>query len=477
MEEETKTSKQNNERFLKRYDTVFSFLGLELVALLFFGFGGATGTMILKVLGALLAFLAFPFAENAMGKEKLKKSLITLIPLLVFFLLLGLSGFWMAYYQDSIGYGILSGVLQFLGLIALMALGFCLKCIPSLKKETVVFALLCGLAVYVLLTGLYSLARYGGFYAAIYKGQYYYFDGVIFPIDKETKALVGFQFLEASLSYGKVAAFLLASSGAGLFFKGKTKKDWKFYLVFIGLPLIGLLDLILVPHTRALLILAVIYLFAGIASLLYRKLQKNKKAAQIVTRVAYFGLIAVAAIGVGILFIDAMTGVISNANIPYISSNLRADKAFFGSIRKIIQAVIYGSSANAELGRFNLSSFLFGVSSLQSVGFSKTFEFNLLYMNGVPMFLLMLFLLFMAIRGLRSYLVEDGIDAMKGMMVMILLGAFLYYSCFSDLFPFVHELRFVPVLQTSIPLALAFVFGYTFDPAHYSLKKGVAHEE
>ena len=60
----------SNQRFVRRYDTVVAFLGIEIVALVFFGFGGVLGLSILKVLGAFLAFVGFPFIPNAYSKEE-----------------------------------------------------------------------------------------------------------------------------------------------------------------------------------------------------------------------------------------------------------------------------------------------------------------------------------------------------------------------------------------------------------------------
>lgn len=470
--------KQNeNAKFLKRYDTVFSFLGLEAVALLFFSFGGSMGSLILKIIGAFLAFLAFPFAEKAFDKTQLKRILLSLLPFLVFAVLLGFSAFWMAYYAEGVFYGILFGLLQGIGIIGLFALGFVLKTIPSLKKETVVFAVLVGLAAYVLITGVYSLSRYGGFYASIYAGQYYYFDGVIFPIAGETKGLIGFSFQEVSMSFGKAPAFLLASSGAGMLFFAKEKKTWKHYLTFVGLPLIGVLDLALVPYRRALLLLLALYVFALVARGIYEATRKHEKAAKIITRTAYFGLMSVVAIGVIFLFVDAANGMLIRAGIPYLSRSLSSPTSFFGEIRLSIQSVLYGSPANADLGKIDFVSLLFGASNLQSVTLSEVASFNLLYQNGLPMFLLMLFLAFAALAGYRSYLVRGGMNDMKGMLVMMMLGAFLYWNLAAESFPLVHGIEFMPTSSSPLLLGLAFVAGYAFDLEDFTFRKGAAHEE
>ena len=149
----------SNQRFVRRYDTVIAFLGIEIVALIFFGFGGVLGLSILKVLGAFLAFVGFPFIENAYSKAERKTLFFRLIPALVFFLLLGLSSFWFSYYGSPFS-AIVNALVQFLGCFGAFALGFVLHSIPSLRIEKVIFGIQVGLALLVTIAGIYSFARY-----------------------------------------------------------------------------------------------------------------------------------------------------------------------------------------------------------------------------------------------------------------------------------------------------------------------------
>ena len=63
MEKEKTT--EENDSFLQRYDTVLSFLGIEIIALVFFGFAGLTGFSVLRLFGSLLFFFSFPLGRKA----------------------------------------------------------------------------------------------------------------------------------------------------------------------------------------------------------------------------------------------------------------------------------------------------------------------------------------------------------------------------------------------------------------------------
>ena len=449
----------SNQRFVRRYDTVIAFLGIEIVALIFFGFGGVLGLSILKVLGAFLAFVGFPFIENAYSKSERKTLFFRLIPALVFFLLLGLSSFWFSYYGSPFS-AIVNALVQFLGCFGAFALGFVLRSISSLRIEKVIFGIQVGLALLVAIAGIYSFARYGLLYASRFAGKVYYFDGVVFPVSSETKALVGFGFSEVSLSFGMGPAFLLAGSGAGLFFLESLRKEWKRIAVFGSMAFLGVLYLAFVPYVKGLLLLAVVYLSAGVASLFYRLSSRHKRFGQVFTRLAYFLLMGVVAIGLILLFTDAKTGFLRSMGIPYLSANLASNDGFFGSIRRQIQDVLYGGAMNAELGKIDPMSLLFGYHNLSSVHFSSCFEFNVLYENGLLGFLLLIALLFLGIRRCHAYLVQGEDKALRGILIALLFSALLYYSVCADELPLVHESGFLPFTQSGIFLGCIAVCGY-----------------
>ena len=468
------STEKSDHRFVHRYDTVIAFLGIEILALVFFGFGGALGLSILKILGAFLAFVGFPFVENAYSKAERKALLRLLLPLFVFFFLLGLSSFWFAYY-DSPFFALVNGLVQFIGCFGAFALGFVLRSIPTLGVDKVVLGVQIGLALLIAITGIYSFARYGVLYASRFAEKVYYYDGVVFPIASETKALVGFGFSEVSLSYGMGPAFLLAGSGAGLFFLESFRKEWKRILACGGMACLGILYLAFVPFIKGLLLLALVYIAAFVASLLHRFSSSHKRFGKIFTRIAFFTLVGVVVLGLFLLIIDAKTAILRSMNIPYLSANLASNDGFFGEIRRQIQDVMFGGAMNAELGKIDPLSLFFGYHNLTSVHFSSSFEFNILYENGLLVFLLLVVLLFLGILRYRAYLVQGEGRTPRAILVALLFSALVYFSVCSDELPFVHESGFLPFAQSGIFLGCIAVCGYCFASKPMT-QEGGTHE-
>ena len=86
--------KPRQDNFTKRFDTIFAFLILEIIALASFGIGGALGIRLLQIIGFFLSLFSIPFIQNNYSKQDLKPNLPWLIPLGLFCLLMGFSAFF-----------------------------------------------------------------------------------------------------------------------------------------------------------------------------------------------------------------------------------------------------------------------------------------------------------------------------------------------------------------------------------------------
>ena len=463
---------EENDSFLQRYDTVLSFLGIEIIALVFFGFAGLTGISVLRIFGALIAVMAFPFVQKAYSKQQQKKIWIRLIPVGVLALLLGFSSFWLRYYSGNVVLAILQNLLQIIGFVGFFLLGFCLKNIPSLKGEYVVFGVLCGLALLTLISGVYGLSRYGFFYAKRYSGQVYYFDGVVFPIASETKTLNGFSLVECSMAYGKTSAFLLGASGIGLFWMNP-KKNLRNFLILAGFALVGVLDLAFIPLKRVLILLFLVYFAMGMVRLFM--LWKGKAANAVALCVWIFLMVCVLALVV-LFFADASNDILLNAGIPRISLSLASDTSFFGRIRLAIQDIFYGGYYNRGTTGISFKTLLFGFDLSSGVHLTRCFEINVLYENGLLGFAAYLVVLFLAIRhyyfALRK---ENENHAIQGVFMGILFAAFIYLTFYSDELPFRHASGFVPVTRSPLIFGLLAIGGYLYSPTFSEKKEATIH--
>ena len=453
-------SKQD-QSYLKRYDTVIGFLALELIALTLFGLGGATGLSILQIVSVFVAFLIYPYIRNNFQGNFKKEALITLIPLAVLMALLAFGPFWSkAYYGGNALSIILYGGLTLLGGLGFFIVGYGTGHMTTLKVKYLFAAIIIGLAAYVLLSGAYSLFRYGPFYVARYSGMVYYYEGVVFPIARETKALIGFQFVEVTLSYGKAASTILACSGVGLF-AISPKKDMKVFIIVAVGAALGLLDLIFTPYKRGLLIVFVVAVLSCIFYFLHYLSKRNehhKKVIQTVLKWTFIVLIALVVLGVLALVIDAKTGFIRKMNIPKISANLASDSGYLGSARLAIEAVMNNGNTGGSQG-FSIVSFLFGCVPYNVIK-CNFFEFDVLWQTGFLGFAALLFIIFHGIKKGKEFLESERLPYGYSLsIVAILLAGFIYYSITVDEAPYIYSNVFLPLSRTAMPFAGLFLLG------------------
>ena len=471
--EEKKESKQ--EPSIKRFDTVIAFLAVELIGLVLFGFGGVFGLKFLQLIAIFLAFLAFPFLSHNIDSKTMKANAKWLIPLAAFALLGSVSAFFFVYYGGPAGMFsfILYSLLQFLGILAFFVLGASIRYIEPLKREFIIYGLLGALGLYVLLVTLYSLARYGFFYAARYDGMVYYYDGVLFRIAREGKALMGFSFSEVTIAYAGTPAFILAASGCGLFAL-KPKEEKIKFIVVGSLALLGILSLAFMPHKLSLLVLLAVYAVMGLLRLVHYFRQRSeiaRKKWDFALKIAFFVLIGMVGIGLILLFIETKTGLLAKIGLV-------KEGNFFGRIVVQIEDVLYNGSANKPF--LSASSILFGYHpTTLTVHLERIYEFNVLWQNGVPAFLLMVYLIFFFIKKQRDYLFE-GKDTLgeKFVFIALILAIFIRFSLFDDEMPLIHasEQAFIPFLSSNMHYALMALLGLTYVPMKAKEKEVVVHE-
>ncbi len=471
--EENDISKNAEEMdFLSRYDTVLSFLSLEVLCLGTFALGGALGLTIFRILSLFLSFITTGFLFNNFRAKEKKRYWICLIPFLCLALLLGLSRFFMTSGTSLFGCAI-NGLVVSVGLVGFFFLGQGVKSIPVLKKDIILLCLGGTLALMVLIPGFYSLIRYGFFYAQKYKGMVYYYDGVVFKIANETKALSGFSFLEVSLSYGKFASFLLSLAAIPCMFISP-KQETKRFLCFLGFGLFGLLDLIIVPFWLALILVAFVYLLAFVYRLVWGKVQKNnsQEKADKVLKICFFVLIGLVAACLLVLTIDALTNSIIS-KLPIKAVQASRESGLLSRIANAIRSVFLEEGDSVK--RLNLLGMLFGVSSSYASDkmLTRVFEFSLLWENGLVAFALFLFCVFFMIKESHRFLVQEN-ERMdyKAAVTVLLLGLFLYLSIFNDEQPFRHLDTFSSWSRSSFPMLACFVAGLIYTHK----EKEAAHE-
>ena len=462
MEEEQKVETPVSKNPYKKFDTIIAFLGVELLCLVLFGFGGYLGLRLMQLFGILISFFAFYFLKDAVSGKTIKKSLLWLIPLAAFVLLGSFSLFNYSYYggQSGLWVYLFYSILQFVSLLAFFLLGAGLRHITALKTRYVIYGLLGALGLLVAITLIYSLVRYGPFYAVKYKGMVYYFDGVSFPIDKEGKVLSGFSLLESSLLFASRPAFLLASSGVSLMALSP-KKEKRLFIVIACLAFLGLLSLVLTPYLEGLIVLAGVYFLFGLLRLFEHLRKKHEKGIDIFYRVVFFVLIGIAVIGTVLLLTEDKTNLFTKLNLRRRGNIV---DRFFTEVGDML----YNGNQNKPF--LNIKSILFGFQPASNNGFAtihtdRVFEINVLCQCGLPCFLLLVYLFFYFLKKEKDYLhLSRDTFGERFFFLALLAAIFIHYSFFSDEMPLAHvdNQNFLFYMGSNGHYLLLALLGFTF---------------
>ena len=462
MEEET-SKKEENPSWMERYDSVFAFLSLEVLALGSFALGGAFGLSLFRIIGFFLSLITASYLFANYSPEEKKRYWICLLPFIALCLLLGVSRYFLTN-GDNIFTILLNDLAVSVGLFGFFLLAQSVKSISCLKKDVILLVIGGTLALMAVIPGFYSLIRYGFFYAQRYAGMVYYYDGVVFQIASETKVLNGFSFMEASLSFGKFAAFLLSLSVIPCFFISP-KKETKRFLCYLAFGALGLIDLAVVPFWLALVCVAFIYLLALVYRLIWGHVQKAnaQEKTDKVLRLCFYVLIGLFVACLLVLTIDAFTNSVFS-NFPINAVRSSRSSGLLSRIANSIKAVFVEEDDSGK--RLNILGMLFGVGYRygKSGMLTRIFEFSLLWQNGLIAFLLLLFCVFFMIRESQRFLIK-GKERMdyKVALVALLLGLFLYASIFNDETPYRHSVSFISWSRTSYPMLACFVAGLIYS--------------
>jgi hypothetical protein len=483
IHETNETSANSNGGQKVDKEKILAYVILGFLGLTSFGFGGPQYSYILSAVGFLLAIAVLAFIPYQASKNENKALLYYAIPLGIFTLFSSFSKFHLDGQFSSIS----SGLINVFGIVAFFVLGFVARKMKYLSLKGILYAVLLGLALLSLISMIASLAEYGFFYAARYKGMVYYYDGISYPIDGEYTMLFGFNIAAVSLRYGLQYSFLLAASLVALLFVSP-QEDKALFITIASCGGLGLLSLIFVPYLAGLLLLIPVYAVGVI--LRFVKIPQTTPKWEKITAWAGLGVIGVLVLIVMINGIADIKALNSGA-LGRIFNNGR----YLMPINEMIQAMFWKQGASKTT--FDLTA-LFGMSpsasgiwngSSFSSGFyikNRVFEFNALYEGGLIAFLGLLVAIVFAIISLRKYLhSEEKISGAKMALVALILGWFIFASFESDSYPAVfyyenYSVYSSPIFQNSIFLVVLFLLGFSYTPIFrgQALKrKGVDDDE
>ena len=443
------------ENFFTKNKSIVTFLILEVVALTAFNFGNVSH--IFALAGGFLAILAAVFVYFSV--EDKKSLLPVLIPVAILFIV-SLMGSLNSF---SKGFSKLSNLALALALPGFLFMGFALRKFNDVKPTIVLLVVGAALAA-ITLFGLFStLIEYGFFYRLIYKDTpNYYYNGIPYNVTKEMYWLNGFAFEEIYIEYGSLFAVLTAAFLPGLLFLSP-KKERNEFIICASIGGVGLLTLLILPNFKAIILLAVVSLFAFV----YRFLKNNKKVLKIL------GICVVCGLGLAFLFfLVSMINAAAGYKLPGFLDRVFVQNRFMTNVTPIYDA-LFAKADGKLVNLFGLNTAYYSGDLAVWVE-SGYFEVELL--KEVGLFGTLIFGAFLIVMGyfLVQYLKHsEDHDYIKSVFVVLILAYFVYETFFNMITIAPHENSYEAFLRTPTLFVVLFVLGYIFTVPS---KKEVEHE-
>ena len=445
--------------FREEYESIGTFLVLEILALVSFGLGGVS--LIFQYAGFIVALIATFFAFKNYSKEDLVPILCLGVPLL---LLSIFTGFGFSFYNGDI----LAKLGCFVSLISFLAIGLSARRMKSFSTKNALYCIGGGLALLTLIGTIATWAQYGLFYPLIHaKAGSYYYDGNLYSILHEMAWLQGFKVLEVSQNYGGLFALMSACFLPALLFI-KYKEDKVMFIAFAVIGGIGIISILSIPNFYAL----AFFVFAFGCALFYRFLRNNELAIKILK----YAILVVIGFGAVLVIIALLNASVDGVH-SFIAGSSFLNRIFNGNrIMAVANPVI--AAALKPYNLFGLNHIVVGYDiPLSAVETSSgAFEIEIIKEGGIIAFLLLIVFALFAYESFSRYLkASKDADYVKVIFLTILIGFVTYSTICSDVFPVTHDSKVYLPFSSSLPFfVILFVIGFTALPKG---KEGISYQK
>lgn len=445
---------------------VFSFFALEIIALLAFGLGN--NFIFFAIISIVSSILLVGVSAFELKKYGLSKMLcICLIPLVIVFILCLLSNFNrdLAYpYQNQQWVYIL----LLFSLVGMLLAGYSFKLHNVFSLRTVMIVIYGAISLYVLINLIVTMIQFCPFYAYIYYGKVFYYEGKPSPVsvDQMAFALMNFSVEEVSIQYYSLFPSLLLTSVIFLFFN-KYKDNKTMYLTFLGFFVLGTLTIVL--STNILVFIADVIIVASIALIIFYSKKKHSKTP---LKVVLISLLVLASIGFILFFLNSQSKLGTNLQITglqqFISNNqflnfvfnrnyyARQFKPVLDGLVSEIQVPGEGPIFYKFLG-FPTGS----INGLDTPAYeTDCFLFNSFITSGILGFANLIFLLSIIFITLVKFFKFGKVNQeYKGMIFAFVLAFFIYNLFNADMSPCIFNRSVSPLLMSSLALVVTFLIG------------------
>ena len=437
--------------FRTEYESIGTFLVLELLALVSFGLGGVS--LIFQFAGFIVALVATFFAFKNYSKEDLKPILLVAVPLFLLAIFTSFGKFFESF-------DILAKLGAFLGILSFLAIGISARRMKSFSPRNALLCIGGGLALIVLISTVATWTQYGLFYPLIHKNAAnYYYDGNLYSILNEMTWLNGFKFVEMSQHYGGLFALLCACSLAALLYI-RPKDDKLAFSVICIIGGIGLISIISIPNLPAL----IFFIVSALVALYYRFL----KHIELANKILHYALLVIAGFAAVMVFMAVLNVSVSGVN-SFIAGSSFLNRIFNANgIMIKINPVLEAALKPFNLFGINTTTYINGYKIADSVILTSTgiFEVEVMKEGGIFAFLLLIVFALFAYESFGNYLKKSkDADYIKVVFLTMLVGFVLYSSLFNDVFPITHSPKSYYPFTRSLPFfVMLFIIGFTILP-------------
>ena len=437
--------------FRAEYESIGTFLVLELLALVSFGLGGVS--LIFQFAGFVVALVATFFAFKNYSKDDLKPILFVAVPLFLMAIFTSFGKFFE--YND-----ILAKLGAFLGIISFLAIGLSARRMKSFSARNALLCIAGGFALITLISTVATWTQYGLFYPLIHKNAAnYYYDGNLYSILNEMTWLNGFKFVEMSQHYGGLFALLCACSLAALFYI-RPKDDKLAFIIICVVGGIGLVSIVSIPNLPAL----IFFVISMLAASYYRFLKHNDLA----NKILHYSILVIAGFAAVMVFAAILNVSVSGVN-SFIAGSSFLNRIFNSNgIMIKINPILEAALKPFNLFGINTTTYINGYKIADSVILTSTgvFEVEIIKEGGIIAFLLFIAFVLFVYESFANYFKKSkDADYIKVVFLTMIVAFVLYSSLFNDVFPITHSPKSYYPFTRSLPFfVMLFIIGFTILP-------------
>lgn len=429
------------------YGALISFFVFELLAITAFTL--ANSVIIYSALALLFLVLILVIGIKDFKITQSADFFIFLIPLFIFAALTAFSAF--SFKNISI---LLINIFSLLGVMSFALVGFLSRKMEGFKISNALLVIYGAIALLVLISFIMTMINYVPFYALIYRGKYFYYNGMPLTAYTDANQLMGFAFKDVSLEYYSLFSVLLLTSIVALRFIS-FKENKREFFIYLSFAVLGFISCLFTLNEVSLITLPFVILF-----LLFVTFYPKKDKPMKIVKIIFYVLLALIGITFVLFFLNAQESWSAISPLQnLIKSNSVLNKVFNGNrISAAIKAVLSVNLKDLLLGYGGNAYNIFKDKML-----SNSIIFDSILTSGlIGVIALIVFIVFVT-RSLKRYYSMSEDSPVYKHLVIAFIGTFFIYSILSlDSSPETHSLYIQPATSNPMFLITVFLIGYSF---------------